>query len=105
MQEAFAEFRPRRIEAALGDFSGLRSGAAGYWELAPRNAGTAQRIVQAAYAHGVPLRVRAQGHSLNGASLPHGEELLLSTRNLRHLRFEQSGSVTAGGGVVLWILQ
>jgi FAD/FMN-containing dehydrogenase len=105
MQEAFAEFRPRRIEAALGDFSGLRSGAAGYWELAPRNAGTAQRIVQAAYAHGVPLRLRAQGHSLNGASLPHGEELLLSTRNLRHLRFEQSGSVTAGGGVVLWILQ
>lgn len=105
MQEAFAEFRPARIEAALGDFSGLRSGAPAYWELAPRNAGTVQRIVQTAYAQSVPLRVRAQGHSLNGASLPRPGELLLSTRNLRHVRFERPGSVTAGGGVVLWILQ
>lgn len=105
MQELFAELRPARIEAALGDFSGLRSGAPAYWELAPRNAGTAQRIVQAAFGHGVPLRLRAQGHSLNGASLPRASELLFSTRNLRHVRFEAPGTVTAGAGVVLWILQ
>lgn len=105
IERLFAEFRPRRIEGALGDFSGLRSGEPGYWEVAPRNAGTAQRIVQTAFEHGVALRVRAQGHSLNGASLPRGGELLLSTRNLRHVRFEQSGTVTAGGGIVLWILQ
>lgn len=105
MQEVFAEFRPARIEAPLGDFSGLRSGAPAYWELAPRNVGTAQRIVRTAFERSVPLRVRAQGHSLNGASLPQPGELLVSIRNLRHVRFEQPGSVTAGGGVVLWILQ
>lgn len=105
LQEIFAEFRPTRLETPLGDFSGLRTGAPDCVEAAPRNAGGAQRIVQAAYAHDVPLRLRAQGHSLNGASLPRTGELLFSMRNLRHVRFERPGTVTAGAGVVLWVLQ
>ena len=102
---AFAEFGPVLREHALADFSGLRAGAQWYCEVAPRTAAAAARVVRVAHARGVPLRMRAQGHSLNGASLPRDGELLLATRHLRHVRFEEPGTVTAGGGAVLWILQ
>lgn len=101
----FAEFRPTLAERALADFSRLKTGAPVYCELAPRTADAAARIVQKACRHGAALRTRAQGHSLNGASLPQASELLLSSRNLRQVRFEEPGTVTAGAGVVLWVLQ
>ena len=102
---AFAEFRPRLRERPLGDFSGLGWGAEVFCEVAPRTAEAVAAVVRAAAGRGVPLRVRAQGHSLNGSTLPAAGELLLATRNLRQVRFEAPGSVTAGAGVVLWILQ
>lgn len=105
LRELFAEFRPSVRERPLGDFSGLRAGTEVACELAPRSAEAAARIVRAACERSVPMRVRAQGHSLNGSSLPARGELLLGTRNLRHVRFEEPGTVTAGAGVVLWILQ
>lgn len=105
LRAMFAEFRPALLEKPPTDFSGLRAGAAEACEVAPADADAAARVVRAAHARGIPLRARAQGHSLNGASLPQAAELLFSTRNLRHLRFEQPGTVTAGCGVVLWILQ
>ena len=103
--EAFAPFRPSLVEQPLADFSRLRFGAAGYCEVAPRTTGAVSQIVQAARERGMPLRLRAQGHSLNGATLPDAGELLVSTRNFRGLRFEEPGTVTAGCGVVLWVLQ
>ena len=105
LREMFAEFRPALVDHPLADFSGLRSGAADVCEVAPRKAGSASQIVRAACERGIPLRTRAQGHSLNGSSLPRAGELLLATRNFRHVRFEERGTVTAGCGVVLWILQ
>lgn len=101
----FAEFRPSLVEGALTDFSRLRPQGAACCQVAPRKADTAARVVRLAYERGIPLRVRAQGHSLNGSSLPGPAELLLSTRNFRHVRFEEPGTVTVGCGVVLWILQ
>lgn len=98
-------FRPALVERPLADFSRLRFGAAGYCEVVPRTIGVVSQIVQAARERGVPLRLRAQGHSLNGASLPDAGELLLSTRSFRGVRFDEPGTVTAGCGVVLWILQ
>ena len=103
--ETFAPFRPTLVEQPLADFSRLRFGAAGYCEVAPRATGMVSQIVQAARERGVPLRLRAQGHSLNGATLPDAGELLLSTRYFRGVRFEEPGTVTAGCGVVLWVLQ
>jgi len=105
LRAAFAEFRPRLRERPLIDFSGLRAGAGAFCEAAPRTAEAAAGIVRTAHERGVPLRVRAQGHSLNGSTLPAAPELVLATRNLRQVRFEAPGSVTAGAGVVLWILQ
>jgi FAD/FMN-containing dehydrogenase len=103
--ETFAAFRPALVERPLADFSGLRNGSAPYCEVAPRNGEALSQVVRLAHAREVPLRLRAQGHSLNGASLPQAGELLVSARNLRHVRFEEPGTVTAGAGVVLWVLQ
>ena len=89
----------------ISDFSGLRSSAAGYEEAAPRAIEELCRAVRQANARGVPVRVRGQGHSLNGSSLPAEGELLLRTTELRHVRFDARGSVTTGAGMVLWILQ
>jgi len=105
VRAAFAEFRPRLREQPLADFSGLRAGAGVFCEVAPRTAEAVADIVRAAHERGAPLRIRAQGHSLNGATLPAASELVLATRNLRQVRFEAPGTVTAGGGVVLWVLQ
>ena len=89
----------------IADFSGLRSSAAGYEEAAPESLEQLCRAAADAYTRGKPVRVRAQGHSLNGASLPAAHELLVRTTELRQVRFEARGSVTAGAGTVLWILQ
>lgn len=103
--EAFAEFRPTVVEKSLTDFSGLRAGATAFCQVAPRKADAICRIVRSAYERNIPLRTRAQGHSLNGSTLPGSAELLLTTRNVRHVRFEEPGTVTVGCGVVLWVLQ
>lgn len=93
------------VEGTLTDFSRLSSPNAPCCQVAPRKADTVARIVRLANERDVPLRIRAQGHSLNGSSLPGSAELLLATRNLRLVRFEEPGTVTVGSGVVLWILQ
>jgi FAD/FMN-containing dehydrogenase len=105
LRARFAEFRPELTTQPLADFSGLRRSAADVCMLQPRTAGAAARIVQAAHEGDIPLRIRAQGHSLNGSSLPAADELLVTTHNFSHIRFEKPGTVTAGGGVVLWVLQ
>ena len=102
---AFADFRPTLVEESLSDFSKLRFGSATFCQVAPRGAGVVSQIVQSAYARGIPVRIRAQGHSLNGATLPDSGELLLTTANFRGVRFEEPETVTVGCGVVLWILQ
>jgi FAD/FMN-containing dehydrogenase len=89
----------------ITDFSGLRSSAADYRVAVPRSAEELAAIVRSAYQSAQPVRIRGQGHSLNGASLPAADELLVDTRDLRTLRFAQPGSVTVGAGTVLWIVQ
>jgi len=101
----FAEFRPSLVEGDLADFSGFRLQETPCCQVAPRRAETVARIVGLAHERSIAVRTRAQAHSLNGSSLPTPAELLLSTRNVRHVSFEEPGSVTVGCGVVLWILQ
>ena len=102
----FAAYQPRSLAAGtISDFSGLKFSQGECCEVAPRHADAVGRIVSLAREHGIPVRTRAQGHSLNGSSVPTQEELLLSTRNFRRVRFEEPGSVTVGSGVVLWVLQ
>lgn len=105
LREAFAQFDAQLIERPLADFSRLAPGVAPCCSVAPPDPAAAAAVLGHAARLGVPLRTRGQGHSLNGCSLPRDGELLLSTHNLRQVRFEAEGTVTAGSGVVLWVLQ
>jgi len=105
LRELFADCRARLAPEPVGDFSGQKSEAARFCQVMPDSGELACRIVARAFEHGVALRTRAQGHSLNGSSLPRIGELSFSAANLRLVRFEEPGSVTVGCGVVLWILQ
>ncbi len=89
----------------IADFSGLRWSAEGYSEAAPRTPDELCRIVEAAYREDRPIRTRGQGHSLNGSTLPLGNELLVRTSELREVHFAARGTVTVGCGTVLWLLQ
>jgi len=89
----------------ITDFSGLRSSAERFSVALPRSAPEVGALVRSAGERGLRLRIRGQGHSLNGASLPQSDELLVGMRDLRTLRFAQPGSVTVGAGAVLWIVQ
>jgi FAD/FMN-containing dehydrogenase len=93
------------LSGPIADFSGLRWSSSDFEEAAPRSAEELCRIVRSAYAEDRPVRIRGQGHSLNGSSLPLGNELLLRTGELRDVHFAARGSVTAGCGTVLWVLQ
>src|SRR5882672_1143534 len=103
--DLFAGCRPSLLEDPVKDFSGLESEATSFCQVAPRSTEGASDIMARAYERGVPIRTRAQGHSLNGSSLPHAGELSFSTENLRVIHFDDPGTVTVGCGVVLWILQ
>ena len=103
--DLFADCHPTLSMRPITDFSGMESEAAGFCRVAPHSAEAVCDIMSRAYEHGVPVRTRAQGHSLNGSSLPRPGELSFSTENLRVIRFDEPGTVTVGGGVVLWILQ
>ena len=89
----------------ITDFSGLRSSAERFSVAVPRSAGELAALVRSAGERGLRLRIRGQGHSLNGASLPAADEVLVDLRDLRMLRFTEPGSVTVGAGAVLWIVQ
>jgi hypothetical protein len=105
LSSVFAEFRPSLVDDPLADFSGFRLQGAPCCQVTPRRPDTVARIVRLAHERNIPVRIRAQAHSLNGSSLPVPGELLLSTRNVRHVSFDEPGTVTVGCGVVLWILQ
>jgi FAD/FMN-containing dehydrogenase len=102
---AFNELGATLARGPLKDFSGLRSGSATFCQVAPRTAAALSRIIRSAYERDIAVRTRAQGHSLNGSTLPDCSELLISTGNIRHVRFDEPGTITAGSGVVLWVLQ
>ncbi len=101
----FTQWRAAVLEQPLADFSGLKSGVPGYCRVAPRSATQLCEILRIAAERNIAVRIRAQGHSLNGSSLPRAGELLVSTHALRQIRFEQPGTVTAGSGIVLWVLE
>ena len=103
--EFFADWRPILSDKAISDFSGCHSEAAAFCQVAPRSVDEVCQILSRATERGVPIRTRAQGHSLNGSSLPRPGELSLSAENFRVIRFDAPGTVTVGAGVVLWILQ
>jgi FAD/FMN-containing dehydrogenase len=101
----FFEFKPRVVNEPLTDFSGIKRSAAPFCQVAPRSLQEVFEIVGLAAQENVPLRVRGMGHALNGSSLPKPGELTVCTAHLNWVRYEEEGTVTAGGGIGLWPLR
>ncbi|WP_437552511.1 FAD-binding oxidoreductase [Sorangium sp. So ce367] len=102
LRELFSAFAPRVISGPISHYGGLRRSAEAFCEISPASSAELADALGKAHRHGVPVRIRGQGHGLNGASLPGAGELLLRTERLGDVRFEAEGTVTAGGGAVLW---
>lgn len=90
------------VQTALYDYGKLYRSHAPYVMTCPDSMETAQRLVQAARAHGLALRVRGSGHTFNGASLPRVGEVLIRTQGLDHFRFETRDRLWVGAGALVW---
>ena len=86
----------------LTDYGKLFVSSSSYATIRPRGVGEAVRHWRAALARGDRLRVRGGGHGLGGYTLPRAGETLVRTGGLDHYRFEAPGTITVGGGAVLW---
>jgi FAD/FMN-containing dehydrogenase len=103
--EIFSEFSAHLSTTPLHDFSLVNSGTGSFCETFPKSAAEVSEIVRKAREYGVPLRIRGQGHSLNGSSLARPGEVVVQTCRLADVEFSGETTVTAGAGIVLWSLQ
>lgn len=87
---------------SLYDYGKLYAGTDHYPVVFPADADELCEIVRRARQHRIPLRVRASGHTFNGASLPREGELLIRMDRLNHFRFDAPGTLTAGAGALVW---
>jgi FAD/FMN-containing dehydrogenase len=104
LADIFSDFRPQIVAEPFSDFSGLHTSADLFCEVAPASIDEVVGVVRLARRYGVPLRTRGRNHNLSGSSLPAGHELSVRTDKLCRLSFEEAGTVTAGSGLVLWIV-
>lgn len=61
-----------------------------------------QQLIKKSYQQNRPVRVRGNGHSMNGSSLPRQNELLLLSASCSHFRFDKPGTITVGSGAAIW---
>lgn len=88
----------------LKDYGGLYSGAEIYASAHPASLEEVVAIVLKANRNRTPIRIRGNGHSMNGVSLPRTNELVIFTDQMRHYRFEEPGSITVGAGIRMYEL-
>jgi FAD/FMN-containing dehydrogenase len=87
---------------SLSDYGGQRQSSARYLLAQPSNLEDLQAAVLWANDNKVPIRIRGNGHSMNGSSVPRTDELLISMRLCRHFRFEEEGTISVGAGAAIW---
>jgi len=63
-----------------------------------------REVLSRAAAAGRPVRVRGNGHAMNGLALPRRGEWLLQMQGCDRYRFECPRTVTAGAGIAVWDL-
>lgn len=89
-------------DESLSDFGRYHRSRGNYYRSAPSNLGELRDLILQASERSVPLRVRGNGHSMNGNAVPREDEILLLTGNLRHYRFEEEATITVGAGAAIW---
>jgi len=103
--EIFREFGASLISEPISDFSRLHESSAHFCEVRPTSTEALSQIVRVAANHGIPIRTRGNGHTLNGSSLPQSHELMVRTLSLSHISDPSEGSVSVGAGCVIRDLQ
>jgi FAD/FMN-containing dehydrogenase len=86
----------------ISDYGGFAQSSNAYRCAEFNDLESLQATVLDANRSGTPIRIRGNGHSMNGSSLPRAGELLIATGALRHVRFERTGTVTVGAGAAIW---
>jgi FAD/FMN-containing dehydrogenase len=104
MVEGLSGMTPAFIQSAdpLSDYGGWCDDTAPYILVEPSKLEDLQAAVLWANDKRVPIRIRANGHSMNGASVARTNELLISMRECRQFRFEEEGTITVGAGAAVW---
>ncbi len=88
----------------ISDFSEYRSCSGSFYEIFPKSCSDVCKIISMAYQHKLSLRIRGNGHSCNGSSLPKKGELLIRSDLLNSYSFEEADTVTVEAGVNVWDL-
>jgi FAD/FMN-containing dehydrogenase len=86
----------------LDDYGSYHRSAAGFHELENPTVQALRSTLRFANKHGVRVRARGNGHSMNGSSLPRKDEILLRSDGLDYFQFAAEGTVTVGAGAVVW---
>ncbi|WP_394827349.1 FAD-binding oxidoreductase [Pendulispora albinea] len=93
---------PQRTSARVTDHGRLSTSSDAYDAVEPADLHALRAAVAWANEHRVPVRIRGNGHSMNGASVPRANELYVSTKACRHYRFEEEETITVGSGAAIW---
>lgn len=104
IRDLFSSFDLRRAEQPITDYSGNYQSCPFFEEIYPTSIEEVSKIVRTASLHRIPIRIRGNGHSLNGSSLPKERELLIRSERLNYFQFLPGNQCTVGGGVALWDL-
>lgn len=91
-----------RLRSPLFDYGKIYVSVPEFWSAAPAGIPEMQQLTQAAAKCGAGLRTRGSGHTFSGATLPKQREILVRTHRLRHFRFNEDGTLTAGAGALVW---
>lgn len=83
----------------LKDYGTLLSGSEQYTAEHPSSSEEISRLIRKANQEKMRIRVRGNGHSMNGSSLPRDGELVIFTDRLRRFVFEEPGTLTVEAGV------
>ena len=103
MTPAFAS-RPSLSELIgmlTADYGGLFRSSGPFDRATVDDVESLRAVVLQANRSRTPIRIRGNGHSMNGTSVPRDGELLLVTSDLSHYRFDAAGTITIGSGVAV----
>lgn len=81
---------------------GNNKGAIDYELFEPQSVSELTEKICLAYQQGTPIRIRANGHSMNSLSLPRSGELLISMTKLCRYRFLSNETITVEAGASVW---
>lgn len=102
LQRTFKRYRAQVSQVPLRDFSGFHCGTSVYCHVSPQSERELAEIVRISLEERIRLRIRGNGHSLNGSSLPHAGELVVRTGDMTRARLRTDHLVYVEAGAILW---